>query len=178
MGSDVRDYRGRIAVGIIAICALGLVTTALAGFLPAIKAGLGWSSADRAVYVPGDSIDVPRDFYSNNAQTLLVFAPGTCGACLRSASSFGKLAEELRGSNTHFVLITPAIRRVDQQTLVSAASLQASESMALDLTTLRLKNVPTVVLVNRAGRILYSREGYLDEDGSEAIRLAMSRRQS
>jgi hypothetical protein len=178
MEKDTRDYRGRIAVGIIAFCALGLVATALAGFAPAIKTSLGWSSAERAAYVPGDSIDVPRDFYDKNDQTLLVFASGTCGACLRSASSLGKMAEELRGSRTRFLLVTPAIRHVDQQTLVSAASLHTAESVALDLTTLRLKNVPTFVLVNQAGRVLYSREGYLDADGSEAVRSAISRRQS
>jgi thioredoxin-related protein len=88
------------------------------------------------------------------------------------------MAEELRGSRTRFLLVTPAIRHVDQQTLVSAASLHTAESVALDLTTLRLKNVPTFVLVNQAGRVLYSREGYLDEDGSEAVRSAISRRQS
>ncbi|HVW03419.1 MAG TPA: hypothetical protein VHB78_00355 [Vicinamibacterales bacterium] len=178
MGNDVRDYRGRIAVGIIVFCAFGLAATALAGFSPAIKTALGWTSAERAAYVPGDSIDVPRDFYDKNDQTLLVFASGTCGACLRSASSLGKMAEELRGSRTRFLLVTPAVRHVDQQTLVSTASLHAAESVALDLTTLRLKNVPTFVLVNQTGRILYSREGYLDEDGSEAVRSAISRRQS
>jgi hypothetical protein len=177
METGVRDGRRRIAVGIIAFCTLALAVTALVGFVPALKARLGWGSVERAAYLVGDSIDVPHDLYDGSDQTLIVFASGTCGACLRSAPALSRLAEKLRGSRTRFLLITPAARRVDQQTLVSAASLQAAESTALDLTTLRLKNVPTLVLVNQTGRILYSREGYLDEDGAQAVRLAMSRLQ-
>jgi hypothetical protein len=57
--------------------------------------------------------------------------------------------------------------------LIDAVGLERSEVSALDLSSLRLKIVPSVVLVDRSGRILYSHEGLIDEDGSVAIRRAV-----
>jgi hypothetical protein len=146
--------------------------TALVGFVPAIRERLGWAESERSAYAPGDSIDVPSSLYGGR-QTLLVFASGTCGACRRSASVFAALAADLRGSKTRFLLVTPNVRHVDQQALANAIGLQGDEISDLDLSTLRLKNVPTVVLVDGAGRVLYSREGLVDEEGSAAIRRAI-----
>jgi hypothetical protein len=115
--------------------------------------------------------------YESSDQTLLVFASGTCGACLRSASTFGELAAGLRSSQTRFLLLTPTNRHTDQQSLITAAGLQSSEFVSFDLSTLRLKNIPAVVLVDRSGRILYSREGYVDEDGRAAILSAVKEHQ-
>jgi hypothetical protein len=173
-GHDSPDRRGRRGAAIVVVvCALTVGVTALVGFAPAIGERWGWSEPSRPAYALGDSVDVPRRLYDESAQTLLVFASGTCGACLRSAAAFGELAVELRGTQTRFLLLTPTIRHADQESLLAAASLQASEFAAFDLTTLRLKSVPSVVLVDRAGRILYSREGYVDEDARAAIRAAI-----
>jgi hypothetical protein len=133
---------------------------------------LGWDEAARFAYMPGDSIDVPSSLYAGR-QTLFVFASGTCGACRRSASVLASLAADLRGSGTRFLLVTPNVRHVDQQALIQAIGLQGTEVSDLDLSTLRLKIVPSVVLVDGTGRVLYSREGLVDEDGRTAIRRAI-----
>jgi hypothetical protein len=167
------DRRGRLgAVVVIGVCATLLAVTALVGLAPAVKARLGWTESAQSSYLPGDSIDVPPSLYQGQ-QTLIVFASGTCGACRRSEPALGSLAKELRGSATRFLLITPNTRIVDQQALIDAVGLERSEVSALDLSSLRLKIVPSVVLVDRSGRILYSHEGLIDEDGSVAIRRAV-----
>lgn len=174
MGLDRRNRWG--AVIVIGACAAILGATALAGFAPAIRARLGWNTPDQLAYVAGASIDLPPSLYKNG-QTLVVFATGTCGACRRSAPALAALAADLRGSPTRFLLVTPNVRHVDQQDLVQAVGLSDSEVAALDLSKLRLKNVPAVVLVDRSGRILFSREGLVDDEGQAAIRRAIADRQ-
>jgi hypothetical protein len=90
--------------------------------------------------------------------------------------ALGELAKELRGSETRFLLVTPNSRRVDQQALIDAVGLQRSEVSAFDLSSLRLKIVPAVVLVDSSGHVLFSREGLVDEDGQAAIRRAINGR--
>jgi hypothetical protein len=167
------DRRGRLgAVVVIGVCATLLAVTSLVGFAPTIRARLGWAESAQSSYLPGDLIDVPPSLY-HGQRTLIVFASGTCGACRRSESALGPLAKELRGSATRFLLVTPNTRLVDQQALIEAVGLQSSEVSSFDLSSLRLKIVPSVVLVDRSGRILYSREGVIDEDGGVAIRRAV-----
>jgi hypothetical protein len=178
MAEHARDRTSRfVGVVLLTICALTFAITALVGFAPAIKARLGWIEPDRPAYVAGESIDIPQSLYAGQ-RTLIVFASGTCGACRRSASALGELAKELRGSETRFLLVTPSSRRVDQQGLIDAAGLQSSEVSAFDLSSLRLKIVPAVVLIDSAGRVLFSREGLVDEDGQTAIRRAVGERRS
>lgn len=167
----------RVGVLLLCVCALTFAVTALVGFAPAIKARFGWSEPDRPAYATGDSIDVPGRLYEGQ-RTLIVFASGTCGACRRSASAFGALAQELQGSETRFLLVTPNVRHVDQQALIDAVGVKSSEVAALDFSSIRLKNVPAIVLVDGAGRVLYSREGFVDDEGQAAIRQAISRHRS
>jgi thiol-disulfide isomerase/thioredoxin len=168
----------RAAALVIGSCAAVLLVTAALGFVPAIGARLGWSGPEPLAYSVGATVDVSPQIYSESQQTLIAFASGTCGACRRSASTFTALAADLSGTETRFVLLTPNTRHVDQQALVEAIGLTSAETMALDLSKLRLKNVPAVVLVDRAGHVLFSREGLVDEDARTSIRQAIVAHQS
>jgi len=149
-----------------------LMATAAAGLAPAIRTRLGWTAAERPAYSVGDVIDIPRGLHDRADRTLVVFASGTCGACLRSAVALRAIAADVRRSQGHLVVITPKEQWAAQQELADRYALEASQVIAMDLGGLRLKYVPTVAVVDRAGRVRYVHEGVVDEEGRAAIERA------
>jgi thioredoxin-related protein len=161
----------RLSWALIAVSVTTLVVTLGVGLFPPVEAWLGIDSSTSA-YTVGERIDVPTSLFESNDKTLFVFASGTCAACLRSRPAFRTLAGELRGGATHLLVLTPLTPNSDQQSLVASLNLASDEFKHLDLKRLRLKNVPTVVLVDRAGLVLFSREGYVDDAALAQIREA------
>jgi hypothetical protein len=146
-----------------------LMATAMMGFAPAVRARLGWAPVERPAYSVGDEIDLPARFRDRAERTLVVFGSGTCGASIRSTPALTKLAKDVRGSSTAFLLVTPDTMKSDQKTLEIALGLTATEHVALDLSALKVRSVPTVVLVDRSGRVLFTREGYIDDAGHDIL---------
>ncbi|MEO8480982.1 MAG: hypothetical protein ABI634_02160 [Acidobacteriota bacterium] len=173
------DHRlRRLPVVLVGATLVGLATTAAAGFAPAVRTRLGWTAVERPAYAVGDVIDIPAGLRDQADRTLVVFASGTCGASLRSAGVLRRVASDLRRVHGQFVVITPKDQRADQQKLAESYGLEPSEVTALDLRQLRLKYVPTVVVVDRAGNVRYVREGAVDDDGRVAIQRALALGQS
>jgi len=166
---------GRIAaVTLMAGTVAVLATTVLTGFAPALRAKFGWSKATSpAAYAVGQSFDVPAIVYSTTDRTLVVFASGTCSACLKSAQALSGLFTDFRDSPTRVVLVTPATMAADQEAFVQGLGVPASQHLTMNTSGLRLKVVPTTVLVDRLGTVLYAREGLIDDAGRQAIRLSV-----
>jgi len=172
LSADVRARRVALAVMVGSV--LVLAGTGVVGWTPALAKKLGWSPAATASYVRGEIIDVPRAVFERDEHTLVVFASSTCGACVRSRGAFRAVASDLRGSATRLVLLTPASMRSCQQAFAGARGLEANEHLAIDLSKLRVRSLPTVVLVDRTGRVLYAKEGLIDSEGQAAIQQAIA----
>ena len=169
------ERSGRIAaLTLIVGTVVALATTALAGFAPALRARYGWSKAESLpAYSVGEGFDLPAAVYSTNDRTLVIFASGTCSACLKSAQALTGLFADFRDSRTRVVLVTPTAMAVDQEGFVRGLGVPASQHLSMNTSGLRLKVVPTTVLVDRFGKVLYAREGLIDDAGRQAIRLAV-----
>jgi thioredoxin-related protein len=167
--STVNRRSNHLPVIVIGCTLLMLLSTVAAGFAPAVRTRLGWTAVERTAYSVGDAIDIPADLRDRTARTLVVFASGTCGACLRSTSALTRLSSELRGSSTTFLLVTPTKMKADQEIFVAAVGLAKTEYVSLDLSALKVRSVPTVVLVDESGRVLFSREGYVDDAVHDAV---------
>ncbi len=146
-----------------------LLSTSLVGFAPAVRARLGWAAVQTPAYAVGDPIDIPASLREHSERTLVVFASGTCGASVRSTPALKRLAEDLRGSSTRFLLVTPVAMKADQEALENNLGLTASEHATLDMSGLKVTSVPTMVLVDRSGRILFSREGFVDQAAYQSL---------
>jgi hypothetical protein len=151
---------------------VAMATTVFIGFVPVIKAKAGWSEPARQAYAIGQTIDLPSSVYSSNKQTLVVFASGTCGACLRSSQALSGLVSDFSDSSTRVLLVTPATMKADQQAFERGIGIPISQHLSMDTSKLRLTMVPTIALVDATGKIVYAREGLLDEEGRQAIRHA------
>lgn len=163
----------RVAIGAALLSAAVLLTTVALAATPTIKQRLGFASSSRPLaYAVGQRVDVPAAFYASRDRTVLVFASGDCGPSVRSAAALFELATDLRGSTAGFLLITPTTMRVDQESLVRSIGLIPSETTSLDVTKLRVDAVPAAVVVDRVGRVLFSREGYIDGSARADIEAA------
>jgi len=162
-----------IALTLIAGTAAALATTVLVGFAPLLRAKVGWTGATRTAYSAGQAIDLPAGLYSTNDRTLVVFASGTCSACLKSARALSGLIADFRDSGTRVLIVTPTTMVVDQESFIRGLGVAPSQHVSMDTSGLRLKIVPTTVLIDRLGKVLYAREGLVDDAGRQAIRLAV-----
>jgi thioredoxin-related protein len=163
----------RIALTVIVASVVALGMTAIVGVTPSLAQRFGWSTGTSGDYAAGELIDLPRAVYEKSDRTVLLFASSTCGACARSKATVRMVVSDLRAAATGFMLLTPTAMRSDQEAFAEGLDLRADEHLAVDFKALRLKSVPTVVVVDRSGRVLYAKEGLIDESGRTAIRGAL-----
>jgi hypothetical protein len=155
-------FLSRLSVFIVVGCAFCLTGTALVLSSPALKVTLGLGPVRETGYVPGEGIDLPPSLYSANARTLVIFAQSTCAVCQRAKDSLGDLAEAFTsGPLAHVVMVTgrSAPSMAAEQQFARDIGLDERQVVPLDLTTLRVRGVPTVLLVDTGGKILAVTEG-------------------
>ena len=79
--------------------------------------------------------------------------------CRSSVPFLARLVQEAAASGVAVRLVSSAPVSPDELAFAQALGLGATELVGVDVRTLRVKQVPTVVLVDRAGDIRYAREG-------------------
>ena len=123
---------------------------------------LGWIAPSAATYPVGDVIDVPADVYRATPITVVLFARSNCAACEAAAPLYHSLAAMIAGrSNARMVLSSPV------STAAMGAEVDYARTVGLDANAVvpwdarkpRVRNVPTLVVVDRSGRVLASWEG-------------------
>ena len=131
--------------------------------VPGWRRALGLVVPDGAGYAVGDRIDVPVSLYESAPVTLLVFTRSGCGTCQRAKSAMATLAAALRDRATVRVTMVVADgTQADERKYLHDIGLTDGHLAGVDFRALRLQRVPTTVLVDRTGRVLYSLEGVLD----------------
>jgi thiol-disulfide isomerase/thioredoxin len=150
---------GRLATGVTIGCAALVAITIAALAFPAVRSWLGVSSARSTSYSVGQQIDVPASLYDTSAATLLIFARSTCGVCQSAKPVFAALAAELRALPQARVLVLASNTSGDERVYVRDLGLQDTQLVTMSFGGLRLKVVPTLVLVNRRGAVEYTAEG-------------------
>jgi hypothetical protein len=137
---------------------------------PQLSSWLG--AGDPVAYDEGDRIDVPSPLYARSDVTALLFVRSNCAVCQDTKPLYAEVIRELR--TLPGAAILAVIRRpVQGEDTAYAAELglDATEYAAIDFTSLRLRRVPTLVIVDRTGRIVHAWEGappVPDRDGFAA----------
>lgn len=148
---------GRIAAGAAAASLVLVTVTAVAVASPSVRHAVGFGSAP--AYATHGRIDVPSAIYESSPHTLVVFARSTCTVCQRSVPFLAQLVREAARAGVQVRLLSSAPLTSDELAYARALGLDPTQVVATDWKTLRVKRVPTLVLVNQRGEIDYAREG-------------------
>ena len=154
MRGGERLARVAIALAVAALAVVG--ATAVLVARPDLRARLGMTSG---AYAVDHVIDLPQSIYGSSSYTLVIFARSTCEVCQRSAGFLRRLAAETAAAGGAVRLVASAPVAEGELVFARALGLADSQVAAVDLKTLRLERVPTIVLVDRRGAIHYAREG-------------------
>ena len=167
----------RTATIVICTCAAIVASSVFALAVPGWRRALGLVVPDGAGYAVGDRIDVPVSLYESAPVTLLVFTRSGCGTCQRAKSAMATLAAALRDRATVRVTMVVADgTQADERKYLHDIGLTDGHLAGVDFRALRLQRVPTTVLVDRTGRVLYSLEGEpAASDQTALLRLVAAR---
>ena len=167
-------FIARFAVLLAVACVTVVGATVLAVRSPALRTHLGLGRPP--AYRVDAQIDVPDRLYRSSSHTLFIFARSSCAACQAAKPTFAALADRLRRASSDVVLITGGADARDEAAYASDLGLDASHLVPMNLSALRVKLVPTLVLVDQGGRVVYSIEGVpTDADQARLIEAAASR---
>lgn len=144
--------------------------------LPGWRRALGFPALDKPAYAAGERIDVPARIYGSTPFTVLIFTRSSCAACERARPVVADLVTALRDrASVRLTMIVDENTQAAERQYLRDVGLAEDGLAAADFRTLRLRRVPTTVLVDRDGRVLHAREGeLLASDAAELLRIATS----
>jgi len=152
----------RVVRGATAAASAGLVVMLAATLLyigwPRVSSYFGATpTAAPAVYAAGDRVDVPAAWYAQAPHTLIVFARASCTACERAQPFLKSVVARMDGKGAA-VMAHPAGAPADDQTFARSLGV-ADDHIFLTTPGLRVRATPTMVLVDRQGKVLGAWEG-------------------
>ena len=170
--SDQLIRRASVAVS----AGLALMVVATAGYIvwPQIASKLGvrtGPAAAPAPYVAGQQVDVPAAWYADAPQTLIVFARASCAACEKAQPFLKEIVGHMSGHGTA-VMAHPVGPPEDDKKFANSLGI-ADDHVMVTTAGLRVRATPTIVLVDRQGRIVDAWEGAGKIDTRLAIRAAI-----
>ena len=167
--SDAAAFR---ASNLAIVACLGTVGLTLAILVsPGLRSLVGAERRESLAYSPGDIVDLPRETFESRALTVVYFATTTCGACLRAKGALLELSHAIDRlpEDIAVVFVAPASDREAGEGLGVAVGVDPNRHFFLDLAKLRLKKVPTILLVDQSGHVLHAQEHAPDSSTQSAI---------
>jgi hypothetical protein len=112
----------------------------------------------------GSSSQLPAEFYSSAGHTVLIFATTNCAACQRALPFHQQLLHSVANAletRARVVLTSPGD---DPAAYAATLNVPATQVMTWDARHTTLRRVPTILIVDRNGVVVYAREGVLNDD--------------
>ena len=170
--SEVNGLVHRLATWTnVVLIILFLVTVGLVLY-PTMAGAVATSAPPAApAYEAGSTIDTPAEWHEGSAFTLVLFAQAACGACQRARPFLKEIVDEF-GADVPVVLVSPgadlgAENRFAESIGLPAATVRRAPS------AVRARVTPTLVLVDRAGKVIQAWEG-VPPDRQASIRQTVS----
>jgi thiol-disulfide isomerase/thioredoxin len=161
---------GRLGVAVAVVCATALTVTAVAIAMPSVRASLGFAPpAPVPSYAAGEAADFPPSLFNQAPHTVAIFFRSDCGACARMKPFLARLAARDDDSGVRVMAVTGAGNRADALAFAKQIGLSESRLVMMDLGNLRLRRVPTVVLMDQAGAIQAALEGIPSSQEEEKL---------
>jgi hypothetical protein len=144
-----RRARG-VSLVLLAACLLTLASTAV-GVRIALLDHDG-----RTGYHVGERVDLPADWFRGDSLTLLVFVRSDCSA---SRLAVDRLVDARRTLPQGIRLVAVVGDRTDELNFALAAGFERSSIRTADFAALRLRRVPSLLLVDSEGVVQIERLG-------------------
>jgi hypothetical protein len=150
----------RAATAVTIGCVMVVAGSALVMAVPALRDRWGQSPPGNAGYRVGERIDLPATIHQSFPLTLLLFTRAGCGACQAATPAFASLVAGLRDRpSIRTLMIVREGSEPEEREYLRAIGLDEDRLVGVDFRNLRLRRVPTIVLVDRDGKVRYSLEG-------------------
>ena len=136
-----------------------------------IRAAGRWSvgKSARAPYRVGQEFTSAHIPYDTGESALVVFARGSCLACRSSAGLLSSLVDTIRERRCRRLFLVTGRDSEDASDRSFRESIGHSASQVLTLADLKVLTAPTLVLVDRTGRVEALWEGRLDASAEKDI---------
>jgi len=166
----------RAATAVTIGCVMVVAGSALVMAVPALRDRWGQSPPGNAGYRVGERIDLPATTHESFPLTLLLFTRTGCGACQAAKPALASLVAGLRDRpSIRTLMIVREGSEPEEREYIRAIGLDEDRLVGVDFRNLRLRRVPTMVLVDRDGKVRYSLEGApTAPKQEELIRIATS----
>jgi hypothetical protein len=168
---------GRASIAASIACSLMLVATL--GYIgwPRVATAVGLKPAPAPArppaYAAGEIVDVPAAWYSDADTTLILFARASCGACEKAKPFLSHLVERMNARGAAW-MVHPA--GTDAEDAAFAQSLGVADNhVGIVGPGVKVQATPTVLLVNRQGKILGAWEGVGKIESRSAILAAINK---
>jgi hypothetical protein len=156
----ITDLVGGAIVTVTVGCVTAVVGTAGWLAMPAIRAQMGLAPPPVQSYAVGTRIDVPPSVYEASSYTVVLFAESNCGVCQRVTPWLSRVLDQFRQRpGMHLVMVTADGHMTDELQYAEHLGLEKGSVVPLDLRSLHVRLVPTLVVVDRRGMVRYSQEG-------------------
>ncbi|HKS30189.1 MAG TPA: redoxin family protein [Pyrinomonadaceae bacterium] len=108
---------------------------------------------------------IPRVDYASASQTILIAVNTECHFCTESIPFYNELAklQQMKDKGTRIIAVFPNAESEVQQ-YVKQNQLQVEAIAGVDLKTFNVRGTPTMILVDRNGKVLNFWIGKLSED--------------
>lgn len=165
MHVGAESFLRRVATVVTVLCLAIVATTIVAVASPTLRARLGLVPSAPPSYAAGSHIDLPHEMYSLAPVTLFAFVRYDCSGCQATKPILAEIAARLREDSVPTVLVANNLHPEEELRYGTDAGLDRAHVVTMDWAGagLRLQRVPTFVLVNRTGEVIYASEGVPSE---------------
>jgi hypothetical protein len=151
----------KLSLAASASLALMLAATLVYIAWPRVAGALGANSAPAPappIYTAGETIDTPASWYNAAPHTLILFARKSCAACEKAHPFLKTLIGSLEG-RAAVVMAHPPGADADDRAYAKSLGIADSSTFATPVGAQKVRATPTLVLVDRQGRVLHAWEG-------------------
>ena len=153
----------KLSVAASVSLALMLAATLVYIAWPRVAGALGTSDAPAPappIYAAGETIDTPAAWYNTAAHTLILFARKSCVACDKAQPFIKTLVASVHGRAAVVMAHPDGAASSEAEDRDYAKSVGIAESATFVTPAgLKVRATPTLVLVDRQGRVLHAWEG-------------------
>ena len=123
----------------------------------------------------GDAVDIPNIDWSSNRSTLVLAIHSKCSFCVDSAPFYRRLLATANApSRVSVVMPEPVVEGSAGRDFLKNLTSQPQNAHQVDFRRAKIRGTPTILLVDRDGRVRRIWSGKLSEDGERDVLAALS----
>lgn len=137
---------------VVCLAALGM-TTALV-LSPGLRAAFGVGpAAPPPAYAAGERVDLPSHVFDSADTTLILFARSTCNACQGAGPFYRRVVDLASTRAMPAWVVTPIADLEIERVYAATVGVRDDRVIYMAPGAIRLRSVPALMMVNRAGII-------------------------